>query len=292
MALAAHSQLAQTYPPQWLHAQLVELNRSRFEPTLPHDAATLDYTRFQRELEFVEQERSAVSALAQAAPRDELAFIDWFEELKVSGPGQCDELFPWLAERASLADMRWFLAQEAAGEAGFDDLVALTQVKMPNRAKLELARNYWDEMGQGHAGGMHGPMLGRLTEALELSVGTDGTVWESLALANLMSALAANRRYAFQSLGALGVIELTAPGRAELVNAGLKRLGVPASARRYFALHATLDVKHSQSWNREVLGPLVADRPELAPAVAEGALMRLGAGARCFRRYRQYFGLS
>jgi hypothetical protein len=284
--------LAQTYSPQWLHAQLVELNRSRFEPTLPLDAAALDDASFQRELEFVEQERSAVSALAQAAPRDELAFIDWFEELKVSGPGQGDELFPWLAERASLTNMRWFLAQEAAGEAGFDDLVALTQVKMPKRAKLELARNFWDEMGQGRAGGMHGPMLGRLTEALELSVGAEGTVWESLALANLMSALSANRRYAFQSLGALGVIELTAPGRAELVNAGLKRLGVPGSARRYFALHATLDVKHSRSWNREVLGPLVADRPELAPALAEGALMRLEAGARCFCRYRRYFGLS
>ena len=49
--------------------------------------------------------------------------------------------------------------QEAAGEAGFDDLVAMTQVKLPTRAKLELARNYWDEMGRGNPKGMHGPML-------------------------------------------------------------------------------------------------------------------------------------
>ena len=48
--------------------------------------------------------------------------------------------------------MRWFLTQEAAGEAGFDDLVAMTQVKLPARAKLELARNYWDEMGRGARG--------------------------------------------------------------------------------------------------------------------------------------------
>ena len=64
--------------------------------------------------------------------------------------------------------MRWFLTQEAAGEAGFDDLVAYTQVKLPARAKLELARNYWDEMGRGNAKGMHGPMLERLVEALAL----------------------------------------------------------------------------------------------------------------------------
>jgi hypothetical protein len=111
-------------------------------------------------------------------------------------------------------------------------------------------------------------------------------VWESVALGNLMVALACNRHYAYQSLGALGVIELTAPGRAELVNAGLERLGIPAAVRRYFAIHATLDVAHSAAWNAEVLHPLVGENPAVARAIAEGALMRLTAGARCFERYR------
>ena len=69
------------------------------------------------------------------------------------------------------------------------------------------------------------------------------------------------------------------------VDRGLLRLGVPKAARRYFTLHATLDVKHSEAWNREVLRPL-AEEPRAARAMAEGALMRLGAGARCFARYR------
>src|SRR6476661_1178734 len=103
-----------------------------------------------------------------------------------------------------------------------------------------MARNYWDEMGQGRAGGMHGPMLARLTRELAIEPNGD-VVWEALALGNLMTALACNRRYAYQSIGALGVIELTAPGRAEQVNAGLKRLGINGAARRYYALHATLD---------------------------------------------------
>jgi hypothetical protein len=105
-----------------------------------------------------------------------------------------------------------------------------------------------------------------------------------------MTALAMNRRYTYHSVGALGAIELTAPGRAVHVNAGLKRLGVGGEARRYFALHATLDVKHSIAWNREVLRPLVAERPETARAIAEGALMRLEAGRRCFERYRAKLG--
>ena len=65
------------------------------------------------------------------------------------------------------------------------------------------------------------------------------------------------------------------------------RLGIGGAARRYYALHATLDIRHSQAWNREVLRPLVASNPELAAPIAEGALLRLRAGARCFERYRR-----
>jgi hypothetical protein len=37
----------------------------------------------------------------------------------------------------------------ALGEAGYEDLLAMTQVKMSVKAKLEMARNFWDEMGRG-----------------------------------------------------------------------------------------------------------------------------------------------
>jgi hypothetical protein len=279
-----------------LQRRLSAWNHTRLDPTLPtqryRDTLAADLELRSLELDFVEQERRAVRFRARSAPTDADAFVAWFEALKENGPGQGDPLFPWLARSAPAAAMRWFLQQEVAGEAGFDDLVALTQVKLPARPKLELAQNYWDEMGQGHEGGMHGPMLARLAAHLDIEPSTDSIVWESLALGNLMIALAANRCYAYHSIGALGVIELTAPGRATQVNAGLKRLGVSGEARRYFALHATLDVKHSEAWNREVIRPLVASRPELATAIAEGALLRLEAGARCFARYRRELGLE
>ena len=228
---------------------------------------------------------------AAERPADADGFVAWFEALEQDGPGQNDPLFPWLAEEAGMDEMRWFLTQEVAGEAGFEDLSALTQVKLPQRPKLEIARNYWDEMGRGNPKGMHGPMLEVLAERLGLEPKLETTVWESLALANTMAGLAANRRYAYHSVGALGVIEQTAPSRAALVAEGLKRLGVPAGDRHYFDLHAVLDVKHSDAWNAEALHPLVEADPALAPAIAEGALMRLEAGAACFRRYRRELGL-
>lgn len=279
-----------------LHRRLAAFNRERLRPAM----VTGDWReRLGRaaelrlvEAEFLERERAAVMPLAATAPCDPAAFVAWFEALEQNGPGQGDRLFPYLADRAEYEEMRWFLAQEVAGEAGFDDLVALTQVGFPLQAKLELARNYWDEMGRGNRKGMHGPMLHTLARALDVVPVVETTVWQALALNNLMVGLAANRRYAFQSIGALGVIELTAPGRAGQVSAGLRRLGVPAKARHYFELHAVLDVKHSQSWNREILRSLVADRPQAAAAIAEGALLRLSFGERCFRRYRAQFGLA
>ncbi len=240
---------------------------------------------------WLEQFRVRVAERAAEAPRDPKGFIAWFEELDRSGPGQGDPLFPWLAEQATMDEMRWFLTQEVAGEAGFEDLTAVTQVRLPQRPKLELARNYWDEMGRGNPKGMHGPMLDTLARALGLEPSVETTVWEALALANTMAGLACNRRYAFHSVGAMGVIEQTAPGRSKLVAAGLKRLGVKAGNRHYFDLHAVLDIKHSEAWNAEAGAPLVEWRPELAPALAEGALMRLECGAACFRRYRKELGV-
>ena len=270
--------------------RLALFNAKRFNPALPTEAWREEIAEFAQclleEGEWLEQRRAAVAARASEVPREADGFVRWFESLVEEGPGQGDPLFPWLAEQADMEQMRWFLTQEVAGEAGFDDLAAMTQVKFPQRAKLEMARNYWDEMGRGKAKGMHGPMLEVLAERLGLRPALQTTVPEALALANVMAGLACNRRYAYQSVGALGVIEQTAPSRAGLVAQGLKRLGVPPGDRHYFDLHAVLDVKHSAAWNAEALHPLVAADPQVAPAIAEGALMRLEAGAGCFERYR------
>jgi len=270
---------------------LAHWNRERLAPGFPVDdwQKLLDRDMRMLRLEggFIEELRQEIASDAAEAPTDPEAFVDWFEGLRETGPGQGDPLFAWLAEDASRDALRWFFEQEAAGEAGFDDLVAMTQVKLPVGPKLELARNYWDEMGRGQARGMHGPMLGALARSLEVEPVIERTVWESLALANAMTAMATSRRYAWHSIGALGVIELTAPGRSAMVAKGLRRIGLSEAERRYFDLHAVLDVKHSADWNREALIPAIVQDPRRATAIAEGALMRLTCGARCFERYRR-----
>jgi len=283
--------------PRFAEAQqrLARFNRRRLTPSLAaadwRQALRGDVDELLFEGAFLDAALNEVASLLDDVPGDADRFVGWFESLRTTGPGQNDPLFPWLAETASHEQMIWFLRQEIAGEAGFDDLVALSQVKMPQRAKLEMARNYWDEMGRGNPKGMHGPLLERLADHFDIHTTIEGTQPEALAVGNVLVGFACNRRYAFQSIGALGVIELTAPTRAGYVAEGLRRLGVPAKARQYFSLHAILDVRHSAAWNDEVLRPLVAEDPRRARPLAEGALLRLLCGARCFERYRAEFGL-
>lgn len=279
------------------HVALNAFNAQRLDPGVPKSSwearAERSAAASVEEHRFLEAERLKVARASAAAPRDPRGFGDWFEALKTEGPGQFDPLFDFLAEHASYDQMRWFMRQEVAGEAGFDDLVALCQIKMPERAKLEMARNYWDEMGRGRSVGMHGPMLAVLAQEMGVANTPPAEiVWESLALANLLVGLAYNRRYAYHAIGALGVIELTAPTRAVRVVQGLERLGVSGKATYYFKLHSTVDINHFRQWRSEVLEPVVAEQPDMAKFIAEGAYMRLNAGARTFDRYRAEFGLD
>jgi hypothetical protein len=290
------SRRAQALAPHALQLALLQLNRMRLAPATPRDDWREDLLRTTqlalREGQFLEQERARIAERAAEAPCDVAGFVAWFEELQRTGPGQYDPLFDYLAQRASFEQVRWFVQQEVAGEAGFDDLVALTQLRLPDAAKLELARNYWDEMGRGKANGMHGPMLGRLGDELGVRASDPSLiVWEALAVGNVLAGLACNRRYAWHSLGALGAVELTAPTRAVRVVEALGRVGVSGEALYYFKLHSTIDVAHWSGWRDEALIPVITRRPELTVHIAEGALMRLAAGARSFARYRREFGL-
>ena len=282
--------------PHAFHSRLAKFNRDHLSvgtPSMSWEKDERDELMFRlMEGRYLEELRNIVKPLTKRNTANADEFVSWFESVAAWGPGQYHPLFEWLAHTATRDEMKWFLTQEAAGEAGFEDLVAYTQVKLPAQAKLECARNYWDEMGRGKPKAMHGPLLENMVVDLNLNPTIDATVWESLALANTMLALARARRYTYHSLGALGVIELTAPWRAARVAKGMRRLGFSRRARAYFDLHAVLDIKHSSAWNREIIHPLVTANHECAQYFAEGALMRLQCGKLCFDRYSREFGLS
>ncbi len=277
------------------HHLLASLNRKRLSIDLKMTSETeaaLNFLCGYLEEHWLQHERARIAPKMKEVPVEQAAFIDWFESLQQNGYGQGHPLFLYLSERASREEFHYFLKQETSTEAGFDDLIALTQVKTPPFVKMELAHNFWDEMGEGELEGVHSHQLTRLIESFHLSWQThyEDVHWEPLALSNMMIAVATKRSRFYQSIGALGAIELTAPGRCQKVMEGLKRIGLSSTEYHYYTLHSVLDVSHWEGWKENVLTPLLAENPESILPIAEGALLRLFAGERCYRVYSQHLG--
>src|SRR3954452_3734022 len=91
---------------------LAKYNAARFQPGLPEDTPPNQLTRESRiaeaEIVFVEALRKAVASRTADIPCNVDRFIEWFEGLKETGPGQGDPLFPWLANEATVEQMTWF----------------------------------------------------------------------------------------------------------------------------------------------------------------------------------------
>jgi hypothetical protein len=277
------------------HTRLAKYNSSRLEIGSPgvswenDELLALEYRM--HEGRYLEGLRTSVSTLVPQHTHSPDHFARWFESLAEFGPANHHPFFDWLENDATLAQMKWFLNQEIIVESGFEDLIAYTQIGLPEQAKLECARNYWDEMGRGKPGATNSVLLIRMIDGLNLKPCIETTVPESLARSNMMLGLATTRRYTYHSLGALGAAELTASLRAAKVSLGMQRLGLSPWIRSFFDLNTALNVAHLRSWISDVIRPLVAANPECAQFIAEGALMRLHCDQLCFNRYSNESGL-
>jgi hypothetical protein len=262
-----------------LHRALARWNVRRLRAEHPtrrwRDEIEDDVRMRSLEGEWIEAERAALRPWTRDVPCTRAGFARWFEQLVDEAPGHHATMLDELADRVTLDQARWWMRQELVAEASLDALLALTRLKMP------------EYPGIAPAGpGLEARRLARLGQVLGVDTGAD-VIWESLAASNLAVALALNRRYAWQAVGALGVVALTSPLRAERVGLALVRLGLGAVADD----HAR-ERDETRAWIHEVLAPRVEEDAERAPLLAEGALLRLRADARCARRSRDELGLS
>jgi pyrroloquinoline quinone (PQQ) biosynthesis protein C len=167
---------------------------------------------------------------------------------------------------------------ESAGEAAFDDLVALGQVGTRGEVKIEMASNYWDEMGNGTSHKVHTHLFHRLVEALDITPpSADELPWQVLAGVNVMIWSCLARRNAFRAQGALGAVELLAPQRCTRLVHGATRVGIAKRTMVYYGAHAIIDIGHAEGWLAHVIRPQVAELPESRAGIAEGLMVRADA---------------
>jgi len=200
----------------------------------------------------------AVTAMRSVAARDRLP-----------------SAYKWLAKQATWPELVAFLALEGGPDGGFDDLVSACQIGLSGSAKLELAQNYWDEMGNGDPAAVHTQLHDDLVAAVQMPrVPRSAMQVHALERSALGGLLATNRWLQPEMIGALGLLELQAGPRCRLVLQAFDRLGAPEQAYPFYVEHAEVDPRHGKDWVEKAVAPLVAGHPAWGPRIVRGAWWR------------------
>jgi hypothetical protein len=261
---------------------------NQFDPTL---------LEIQRELEraWMVQEEARVPNLE--IPDDAREYADWLKQMVLAHPATDHPLFSFLENEATFDQMAEFFLNEITVDARFDDLVALAQIGVDNHAKLELAENYWDELGNGTYDLIHTVMFDNLLGELKVTAGANvhdlfsKVGWEALACGNLLLWSVLHRRNVYVALGALGALEMIAPLRFSRLVHGFERLGLSEKAKQYHTLHVAIDARHGNGWLRNAITPLSEGRAQARREILKGVYFRLNtSGDHCETLYQQFTG--
>lgn len=210
-----------------------------------------------------------------SAPED---FSAWYRNTAFGHPLYEHDLYSFVASEAGRHQLEWFFRMECAGEAAFDDLVALAQVGTRGEVKMEMAANYWDEMGRGRSHAVHTHLFHRLISGLDLEPPPASELpWQVLAGVNVMLWSCIPRRNAFRAQGSLGAVELLAPQRCTRLVHGALRVGIHKKTVVYYGAHAVIDIGHAEGWLSHVIEPQVRSVPESRVGIAEGLIVRADA---------------
>lgn len=207
--------------------------------------------------------------------------------------GVTHPLFDFLSDEATFEQLSTFTGQETPFDIHFGDLVGLMLPGLHGEMKIELAGNFWDEMGRGRIDVTHRQLRMNMMERAGVPThayltDVDGFWLEELRLANMYFQTATDRRLAPQAVGMLLATELVVPGRIDRQIDGWRRVGLTDDEMHYLREHVTVDVEHAQGWLDHVVLPLAGIRPDLLPEVAIGVLRRLDAALRvCERAVRE-----
>jgi hypothetical protein len=242
-------------------------------------------------------------AVADLKVRLEAAWIDELDALLRHRPSHADQdgdvvaalralaahdrapaIYRWVADTGEWKRVLDFLALEGGPDDIFDDLVATCQVGLPlGPAKMELAGNYWDEMGNGSYQDVHNVLYRRFAEAVALPAIPRGQQpTEALERDALVGVVATNRALQPEMLGVLGLIELEAGPHCRYVDRGLERLGAGDEARAFYQMHAVVDPRHGQAWLDNAVAPLVDRQPAWGPRILRGARWKSTVNAAFF----------
>lgn len=228
-------------------------------------------------------DRDYHSEILAEIPKEPEKFKNWVLNMIETHPSNViHPLFKFISEEASLDQLTEFFHQEGPMDLHFVDVLTLMMPGIYGEMKIELASNFWDEMGCGQLENVHRQMRIKFMDYLNIDENDhldniNYYCWEELALANLYFQGAYDRNRLIQLIGNMLATETMVPGRVDLQVNGWKRVGVADSELGYLSEHVTVDVEHAEGWLKNLVLPLVVEHSDMAEELAFGALRRLKA---------------
>lgn len=228
------------------------------------------------------QDAQLTAGLIASAPTDPRKYLSWLKQQAREHRVYKHPYYrEFIREHATADDLRAYVIQESVVDGRFDDLLAMMQVGTSGAAKMEIATNFWDEMGNGKDAEVHTYLFNRIfevfditTEELERSLTAN-----ALLSGNLAVMLCRYRRFYPEAVGFLGMTEWLVPERFTQVLHAWDRLGLPPDGIVYHRLHVTIDSQHAAGWFHNVVLPAAED-PRMRDGMARGTLWRLNSSAR------------
>lgn len=264
------------------------------QPVLRDIAAIFEQAMLDYEIELVEDG-------ATGYPLEGKAYVQWLKRIIANHPASQHPFYrPYLQDHGTREDVRFLLAQETSLDPRFDDILALIQLGTEASAKIEIAANYWDEMGNGEAANVHSVLFAKALAALDVNERyiQDNLLLEAKLCGNLSAALTLSRRHYFKAIGYFGVTEYLAPRRFRCLINAWRRLGLPSEGIRYHDLHVEIDAGHATGWFKNVIEPAINRDPRVGRDIALGTLIRLNTSERYLdallarTSYQQTFAIS
>lgn len=264
----------------------------------PEDFDAVKLAQYRQQVANVEAAwitRETGSIDSRDLPQRAQDFEPWYRGCFRQQVAAAESFFDDLAQSATLEELSVYILYEEQVDGRFDDVIALAQLGLKGAAKVALASNYWEEMGEGDETQMHTRLFAESATYFRKAINGSPLkpfvqpTAEALANGNLLMLLAIRREHCAKLLGALTLLEHTAPKRFSRAVAAMSRLAVPKPIIFYHEMHVRIDAKHGDDLLNRVVLPMLEARPDLTADVATGVQMRLQVANRYYRMLAKVF---